>query len=144
MASKTANANLVEKFEYKGYTCLIIRNANLLDVYCNGYIKVADSKEEVEQKIKEEEPMKGADITYERFLKDIDAEELTYSGTLSTIEDAPEGYYLGFDSAHLWNEESPNSKTPEAVKKRLKRTLEDFIVHNVFERIKLKEEQEVL
>lgn len=103
--------------------------------WCNGYIKVAESPDEVEIK-RSEKGIEGMDVTYDRFLGEIQADELTYSGTLHTLEESPEGYYLGFDSNHLWNRENPHSQEPDAVKERTKEMVAEFEEADVFSRVK--------
>lgn len=137
----TANSVLVEKFEYHGKVCVIVQNARINDVFHNGYVRVADSKDKIDVKRKKEEPLKGWDITYEDFL-DFEACEFTYCGTLSSLDDVPEGYYFGFDTAHIWNDENPESKGHVAVKEKLKKVVNEMEERNVFRRVKKNEELE--
>lgn len=130
------NGEVVEKFVYHGRVCIIVQIASLNDIYCNGYIRVAEDSEHVDKNYRESGAMEGADVTYEKYLGSTKADELTYCGTLQQYEDVPEGYYLGFDSAHYWNEENPESKMQHRVKERLKEMVRDFEIHNVFSEIK--------
>lgn len=118
----------VKDFKHKGRRCVVIEidrggNANLareflegpgssaFKPYCNGYVQL------------KEDEFKDHYNDY-----DISSEELTYQGDLKFKGlDASDGeIYVGFDTAHAWNEQQPESKTAEAVAEVCKKIVNEF------------------
>lgn len=122
-------SHVVDEFEYKGHKCVIVKMVLRSEEYHNGYIKMADSEEQVET-VKANE--KDIDTTYDRFFREGNSDELTFSGEVKDVD----GYYFGFDSAHLWNDKKPYTKQKNSVKKRTKKMVEEFEEKNIFERVK--------
>ena len=61
-------------------------------------------------------------------------QELTFGGDLDYYNDEriPKGtYFFGFDTAHVWNDEKPESKTYESVKEATIKLAAEFRVKNI-------------
>jgi hypothetical protein len=83
--------------------------------YCNGYVQVLE---------------KNKGKHYDDFADKIKTDELTFSGDLDNIEQqqVPKGtWFLGFDSAHAWNDMQPESKTFESVKQRTMKLADEMV-----------------
>ena len=131
-------ANIIETFEYKGYTCAISENRldkrdedlfqEIRDVidfnkkFHNGYVQIADSPDKVEVRNGTSPFSKYMDMNYTEWDKKISTVELTYSGRLPDQE----GYWIGFDTAHAWNFKNPQSQTLESVKKKIKKLIDEI------------------
>ena len=105
---------VVKDFKYGGRRCVVIEidRSNLMKdlpdslrntfkPYCNGYIEL--KKDEIKE-------------SYDDYA--ITSDELTYQGKLEFPKglNASDGkFYIGFDSAHSWNDNEPKSKTKEYV-----------------------------
>ena len=112
---------LIRDFMYKGRRCVVIEvdmtkhmkkvpkvMIESMKPYCNGY---------VELKPKESK-------------RNIEAEEITYQGNLKFGDgfDLSDGKrYVGFDTAHYWNDQNPKSKTADSVIERCKMIVEELI-----------------
>ena len=115
---------VVEMFDYKERTCVIVEvdyNINLFltmadgnpGEYHNGYASVKEENH-------------GSD--YDEFSHKISVDELTYSGSLEEFPEVSKGlWFIGFDSAHYWNNKDPESKTLKSVKKRLKKMVDEMV-----------------
>jgi hypothetical protein len=124
MKTKERESKVVDVFKHRGRTCVIVSiewNPNILartkciTNYHNGYVSVAPRH-------------KGLD--YVEVAKRIEADELTYAGTLDTLDDdriSKTMWFLGFDSAHFWNDLKPKSKTFESVRKRTIKIADEMI-----------------
>ena len=87
--------------------------------YCNGYAQALNE----ENKSKDYDDIKG-----------ITADELTFAGTLDNLNDSripKDTYFFGFDSAHVWNDMNPESKTCKAVKQRTMKLAEELEAQNI-------------
>lgn len=83
--------------------------------YCNGYVQVST---------------KNIGKHYDDFADRIKTDELTFSGTLEYLKDQriPDStYFLGFDSAHAWNDAQPESKSCASVKERTIKLAEEMV-----------------
>jgi len=130
-------AILVEEFEYRGKQCCLVKmHMPTRRDFHNGYVKVAEDAGQVaESCYKDLDALIGgpkSDYTYQYFNSELDAAELTFSGTTKAL---PDGFWFGFDSAHAWNDKRPDSKTHESVKNRLKDLVDEMIEENVFEQV---------
>lgn len=100
---------VVKEFFIMGRRCIVVKIKRILtSEYHNGYIRVS---EEEYKKIVEEH--------------DYDLpEEVTYHGDLRHIS-RQDGYkYIGFDSAHYYNQENPDTQTEEYVMERCRKIVE--------------------
>jgi hypothetical protein len=61
---------------------------------------------------------------YMDFIDKIETDGLTFSGHL---EDFGDVWFLGFDSAHAWNDEQPESKTFAVVKEKTIKLCEEML-----------------
>jgi len=125
---------LIKDFRYKGRRCIVLeifyeipnsifgnlRPAFNIKPYCNGYIEIKD-KEAVLNKLTEKKKGSG-------FLKMIDSAEITYQGDIRFDDlDLSDGhFYIGFDSAHAWNDAKPESKTAVFVEKVCKKIVDEL------------------
>jgi hypothetical protein len=114
----------MEIFKHKGRICVVIRMKGIENIsrefweggvisdsdYCNGYVQTLD---------------KNYGKDYEEFENKIKTDMLTYSGDLSGFFDGI--WFLGFDSAHVWNEKNPKTKTFEYVKEKTKKLCEEMV-----------------
>ena len=127
---------LIKDFRYKNRRCIVIKmeliKPSLMDgmgglsnsklpknffvAYHNGYVELKDDE------------LKNDCGDY-----DIDSDEITYYGDLTNfqalhnLKDLPDGkFYVGFDSAHSWNHEHPESKTAEYVVNTCKKIVEEL------------------
>lgn len=116
---------VVKDFRYKGRRCVVIkidRSKAMKDLpeslkksfkpYCNGYVELKPNE------VKED---------YDNY--HIEADEITYQGDLKFAQglDASDGKtYVGFDSAHYWNDEQPKSKTAEYVAETCKKIVDEL------------------
>ena len=86
----------------------------------NGYVSVIKRRQK-------QEPH------YDRVIKSIKADELTFSGRLDDlpdkeIQDNLKGiWFFGFDSMHAWNDMNPESKSFDSVKARAKKMADEMI-----------------
>ena len=108
---------IVEIFKYRRRTIVIIKMGwSSSGVYHNGYVSCR--------------PSSGM-VDYEKSYSKINADEATYDGFLGkewkSKEIPHDMYFLGFDSAHSWNDHRPESKTHSSVKERAKRFADDMI-----------------
>ena len=116
---------VVKDFKYKGRRCVIIEidrsntapkgfeNSIGFKPYCNGYVEL--KKSEILENY-DDYPIK--------------CEEITYQGNLKFPKglDASDGkQYIGFDSAHSWNDEEPESKTVVYIEKTCKKLVNELI-----------------
>ena len=115
-----------EIFDFKGRMCVVVEMlaaeetmfSSLLHSiwpFHNGYVEVLKKN-------------KGKD--YQKFIDMIDTDELTFSGNFDYIKNdriPKDKWFFGFDSAHYQNEEHPESKTFENVKKRTIELAEEMI-----------------
>ena len=97
----------MEIFVHKGRICVVV---NMDNSYHNGYIQVLPKNQ-------------GKD--YERFVKKIKTDELTYSGDLHGLFNGI--WFFGFDSAHSWNDMHPETKSFESVKERTIKLCEEMV-----------------
>lgn len=119
MGSKVVDvmeSKIVDKFEYKGYECLIrkmdsdivLNHApNPFPYHC-GYVRI-DTHE------------------FNHELNDIvtsETVEITFGGKID--KDDIEGTWIGFDSAHHWNVINPHTKTFGSVKQRTKDLVDEI------------------
>lgn len=105
---------LMKDFNYKGRRCIVFKILHY-NSYCCGYIELRENE------IKEDY------MDYE-----IRSDEITYQGDLTDLQPPATGevadgkFYMGFDSAHLWNERKPESKTPEYVAQTCKNIVDEL------------------
>lgn len=80
---------------------------------CNGYVEL--KKKEVKE-------------DYDHY--DIESDEITYQGKLEfkDLKVSDGETYIGFDSAHSWNDEKPESKTAEYVENICKKIVDELNV----------------
>jgi len=78
--------------------------------YHNGYVQTLN---------------KNKNKGYDRFIDKIKTDELTFSGEL--IGFSKDISFFGFDSAHVWNDHVPKSKTFEEVKKRTIKMCDEMV-----------------
>lgn len=77
---------------------------------------------------------------YDKFISRIDTDELTFAGTLNWFLKASKDkkeippidihkdiWFFGFDSAHHWNDQRPESKTFKSVKARTVKLCDEMI-----------------
>ena len=108
--------NIKEVFKHRGRTCVVIE-MSLMGVgsYHNGYVSVAPRNKRK---------------SYNDFIERIETDELTFSGNMNYVEDKripKDKFFLGFDSAHYWNDEKPESKTFKSVKKRTMELADEMV-----------------
>ena len=106
---------IVEIFKYRGRTIVIIRMGwSSSGVYHNGYVSCR--------------PSSGM-VDYDKTYSKITADEATYDGYLGkewkTDSIRHDVYFLGFDSAHSWNNAANNNHY--AVRERAKKFADDMI-----------------
>lgn len=83
--------------------------------YCCGYIEL--KPEEVKE-------------SYNHH--NLESEELTYKNTLKRLEEqckdfkAGDSVFIGFDTAHVWNDENPESKNPDSIIEVCKEIIEEL------------------
>ncbi len=121
---------IVKDFKYKGRRCVVIEidrggEPNLareflegnigqaFKPYCNGYIEL--KKDEIKEDY-DNYNIKSDEITYQG--------ELKFAGELDCSDGKT---YLGFDSAHFWNWEKPESTKAEYVAKTCKKIVDELI-----------------
>jgi len=83
--------------------------------YCNGYVQTLTRNH-------------GRD--YNDFVNKVDTDELTFSGTLDYFNDSripKDVWFFGFDSAHAWNDEHPETKTFASVRERTIQLAEEMM-----------------
>lgn len=99
---------------YKGrrYVVIQIEGNPYFSSYCNGYVE-----------LHEDEILKD----YNNY--DIKSDEITFHGELCELKgfDPKNMFFIGFDSAHFWNDENPESKTPEYVEKTCKKIIDEVL-----------------
>lgn len=116
---------VVKDFRYKGRRCVVIkidRSESMKELpksmmgafapYHNGYVELKKNE------IKED---------YDEY--EIESDEITYEGSLEFPRDldASDGKtYIGFDSAHYWNDEKPESKTANYVANTCKKIVDEI------------------
>ena len=107
-------------FKHRGRICLVIELKDFSNIareliegeripsgtYCCGYVEVS---------------AKNKGKSYNEFIGRIDTDELTFSGNFKKLieekMDVDEDiWFFGFDSAHYWNNNKPDSKTFTFVK----------------------------
>jgi len=119
---KVRGSTLVEQGEHEGMTYGIIKVSGMR-VYHNGYVRIADSAESIDQ-LYSEFFNSEVEVTYDRIISDVKTVELTYSGT--RVKELPEGYWIGFDTAHIWNDQNPETKTHRAVREKTFKLIEEL------------------
>ena len=84
----------------------------LTEPWCNGYIELKENE---------------TNRDYDDF--DIKSDELTFKGKLNHIPElnGSKETFIGFDSAHLWNDDNPKSKTADYVAKTCKKIVMELI-----------------
>jgi hypothetical protein len=90
---------------HQNYARIFLENALGTGDYCTGYVQTT----------------KAEGKNYNDYIGEIKADELTFSGKLDYLKDKripSELWFFGFDSAHSWNFENPESQTVESVKER--------------------------
>jgi hypothetical protein len=114
----------MEIFVHKGRICVVVKMKGIENSarefwegkpisdsdYCNGYVQTLPKNQ-------------GKD--YESFVSMIKTDELTYAGDLNGLFKGL--WFFGFDSAHVWNDNHPESKTFESVKKRTIKLCEEMV-----------------
>ena len=120
---------IVSLFYYKDRAIVIVQckwNKKVIKVapglrdYCNGYVSV-----------KKKWYHRWWKPDY-RIIEDLfNTEELTFSGYLGDLPNLPTHlagvWFVGFDSAHYWNIQNPESATEKAVTKRAKKLCNEMI-----------------
>lgn len=117
-------------FIYKGRRCVVLeidrgahaplkwRTEVFTDMwkpYCTGYVELKPDE------VKE---------SYDDY--GLESEEFTFQDTLKHFEKQCEGFkagksvFIGFDTAHVWNDQRPESKKPESVAKVCKKIVEEL------------------
>jgi len=104
----------MEIFKHKGRICVVMEYVSFGGSYCNGYVQTL---------------AKNYGKDYNKFVSRIETDELTYAGNLGGLFDGI--WFFGFDSAHLWNDEVPESKTFESVKERTKKLAEEMVAKRI-------------
>ena len=120
---KPIRIKAIEVFKHKGRICVVIQMQGIVNPartfwegsssaadYCNGYVETLP---------------KNYGEDYEKFEKKIRTDMLTYSGDLNGLFDGI--WFFGFDSAHAWNDENPETKTFEYVKEKTKKLCEEMV-----------------
>ena len=98
----------VEEFNYKGKKCVIVRCSGFgQGPYHNGYIQTKNNTQ----------------LDYDDFNSEIESDELTFNGELKRFN-VP-GWFLGFDSAHVWN--TPLTSSHHSVKERTIQIADEMI-----------------
>ena len=123
MEKEEHQITVVRVFDYKGRTCVVIGIwLNFIGNYHCGYVEVLPKN-------------KGKKYEEGKFDK-ITAEEITYSGSLDHIN-SPEllgikgKYFVGFDTAHYWNDLHPETKTFKSVFGRTKKLCDEMIKNGI-------------
>lgn len=95
---------LVEEFTFNRRKCVIVKveGADNTTSGHNGYVEVKNKK------------VQG----YNTIAPWVEADELTFYGSLEHFGLPKDMFFVGFDSLHVWNDHKPESKTLDAVKKR--------------------------
>lgn len=129
IGDKIIKSKVVDKFKHKGILCVVVKidrssipkltvikkkhKIKMSDVFHNGYVKVSRQ------------------LDYQDIVKHIDSVELTYSGGLDYVDKSLKGmWFIGFDTAHYWNEENPKTQTAKAVKEETIKLCEELIRKN--------------
>jgi hypothetical protein len=92
-----------EIFMHKNRLCMVMEmrwESISIGTYCNGYVQMLPSSK---------------DLLYGKLTDRIKSGEITFGGTFPWL---PNIKFLGFDTAHIWNDEHPETKTFENVKER--------------------------
>ena len=107
---------VVDVFKHKTRLCVVVQMHMMsMADFCTGYVQTLK---------------KNYGRSYNDFISEIDADELTYGGELSHLKDEriPNGlWFFGFDSAHIWNDENPETKTYASVKERTIKMADEMI-----------------
>lgn len=125
---------LIKDFRYKGRRCVVIEmfldlpkihfNGGVhyrgINPYCNGYVEVKDKEAVVNELTKKNN---------NGYLEMINSAEITYEGDLSNLDLSDGCFYIGFDSAHAWNDAKPESKTAEYVEGTCKKIVDELNEH---------------
>jgi hypothetical protein len=118
---------LIKDFRYKGRRCVVVEmlsnipkilSYRVLKPYCNGYVEVKD-KEAVIIELTKKNNGSG-------FLKMINSAEITYEGDLSNLDLSDGHFYIGFDSAHAWNDAKPESKKADYVEETCRKIVDEL------------------
>jgi len=126
--SEEERHKLVRDFEYKGRRCVVImvdrrndiknipgvskRLKNIFKPYCNGYVE-----------------LKKSEVRNNYYNYSISSDEVTYHGDLNfgnKLNASNGKTYIGFDSAHVWNDKVPKSKTAKYVENTCKKIVEEL------------------
>ncbi len=110
------SAKIKDIFQHKGRTCIIIKiSMGAIGNWHNGYVQTMRNVNK---------------RTYNEYAIDINAEEITFSGSLYSKyrnSELKNKKFIGFDTGHCWNISSPKSKTFEEVKKRTIKLCEEMV-----------------
>jgi len=123
---KSMTAQIVDKFKHKGILCVIVKIdrsdiAKLSIIKKQGKIKMSDFFHNGYVNIKQ-------NFDYEDIVEYINSVELTYSGKLNRLDKSlKDMWFIGFDTAHYWNEQNPETQTKEAVKQKTIELCEELI-----------------
>lgn len=126
---KTSGSKIMEQGERKGYKYLVVQNSSLTDNWHNGYVKIADSKEKIDVKTANVFG-KELDVTYDKLNTVIETVELTFCGEMSN---GPDGYWIGFDTLHIWNEKNPETKSHKSVRRKTFELIDELDSKNVLQ-----------
>ena len=91
-----------------------------IPIFHNGYVSVIG-------RLQKQKP------NYKKYMSRLHSDELTFAGTVE--RDVPRKlakvWFFGFDSAHVWNDEHPESKTEKAVLERAHKLADEMIAKGV-------------
>lgn len=111
-------------FIYKGRRCIVLEmSCNfMITPYCCGYVELTE--EEAKHAINDDKERPS----YDYFNKFIQSDEMTFMDNLNPVEGLDTGntIFIGFDSAHYWNDEHPESKTPDYVANTCKKIVDEL------------------
>ncbi|MFP4006367.1 MAG: hypothetical protein ACLFUR_06650 [Candidatus Hadarchaeia archaeon] len=109
------NFEIADIFKHRNRTCVVVRvNIGSVDVFHNGYVSVRDGNKET---------------WYDYFQDRIETCELTFSDYLDQYDEFDkEKWFLGFDTAHSWNDRNSESKAFSAVRERTKNWLMRWLI----------------
>lgn len=125
---KERTTTIARQEEHAGRTIIIAHHQwddevkkiapSIANDYCCGYISVGE----------------GASDRCDDYNEFIQTDKITFVGPLTflNIKKKHAGkQYIGFDTAHYWNMQNPNSQTVKSTLKRAKKIAEELNEHNI-------------
>ena len=111
---------VADVFKIKRRVCVVVKmNLYGFGEYHNGYVSVSKKHQEA---------------GYDDFISKIETDELTFGGDLNHLEDEriPKDIsFFGFDSAHAWNQENPESATFQSVRERTIKLAQEMMAKRI-------------